>query len=73
MPGLKLGGYLAGPAFHLTIIGPPGQVYAIDATDMLPLGWSEVGRVTNQTGTVEWSELRSGHKRRSYRARWLLP
>jgi uncharacterized repeat protein (TIGR03803 family) len=73
MPGLRIGGYIAGPAFHLTIAGSPAQVYAVDATDTLPLGWSEVGRVTNQTGTVEWVEPLAGHSRRSYRARWLLP
>jgi uncharacterized repeat protein (TIGR03803 family) len=73
MPGLKIGSYIAGGSFHLTIAGSAGQVYAVDATDTLPLGWGEVGRITNQTGTVEWSEPLSGHQRRSYRARWLLP
>jgi uncharacterized repeat protein (TIGR03803 family) len=73
MPGLRIGGYIAGQDFHLTLAGSPGQVYAVDATGTLPPGWSEVGRVTNQTGTVEWVEPLSGHPQRSYRARWLLP
>jgi uncharacterized repeat protein (TIGR03803 family) len=73
MPGLRIGGYIAGQGFHLTVAGSPGQVYAVDATDTLPQGWSEVGRVTNQTGAVEWVEPLSGHPQRSYRARWLLP
>jgi hypothetical protein len=73
MPGLRVGGYIAGQEFHLTLAGSAGQVYAVDATDALPPAWTEVGRVTNQTGTVEWVEPISGRQGCSYRARWLLP
>ena len=73
MPGLRIGGYVAGSALHLTIAGSPGQVYAVDAADVFPPAWSEVARVTNQTGTVEWVEPLSAHQQRSYRARWVLP
>ena len=73
MPCFKVGGYALPAAFHLTISGSTGQLYAVDAADGLPVVWSQIGTLTNLTGTAELIDPRAAHTKRWYRARWLLP
>ena len=60
--------------FHFTLSGPVGRNYAIEASTNLlssnSLQWLEISRLTNTTGTVEFTDpTSSGLKKRFYRAR----
>ncbi len=55
--------------FHSTLSGAPGHSYAIDVSSNL-LQWSELTRITNTTGTVDFADpAAAGLKKRFYRAR----
>ena len=56
--------------FHSTLFGAIGRTYAIDRSTNLPQWQLEILRLTNTTGTVEFTDPPSaGVKQRFYRAR----
>jgi uncharacterized repeat protein (TIGR03803 family) len=69
----RVGGHASPAGFHVSVTGGLGQKYAVDATGILPPAWTQIGLLTNQTGTVEWVDPIVGGTQRWYRARWILP
>jgi len=69
----QVGGRASPAGFHLTITGGIGQRYAVDGTAVLPPTWTQIGLLTNLTGTAEWIDPMAGGTQRWYRARWILP
>src|SRR5439155_13323556 len=55
--------------FHFTLSGPQGRSYAIDASSNL-VNWLEISRITNTTGTVDFTDPAAiSSKKLFYRAR----
>lgn len=62
--------------FSFTLHSPTGKVYEVLATTNvgLPMSqWTLIGTLTNESGTVQWTDPATNLPRRFYRMRVLEP
>jgi hypothetical protein len=68
---IKVEGFEGGDGFRLILVGGKGLVYALESSSDLT-NWTSAGWVTNQTGSVAWTNNSSlNEDRRFFRAREL--